>query len=63
MPAGKTACPHTTRGEFLTCPPNKHCIELWLTCEQFDAVQEASQFVGCGTDLERYIIRLIMEHC
>jgi hypothetical protein len=42
---------------------NKHKIEIFLTCEQFELVQEASHYVGCGDDLERYIISIIMERC
>ncbi|MBS3148322.1 hypothetical protein J4219_05535 [Candidatus Woesearchaeota archaeon] len=47
----------------MKCPPHKHEITLWLNCDTFARVQEAAQYVGCGTDLEKYITGLILEHC
>lgn len=41
---------------------DKHKIEIYLTCEQFELVNEAAQFVGCN-DLEHYIISIIMDRC
>jgi hypothetical protein len=38
----------------MECPQDKHKIELFLTCEQFQPVQEAAQITGCGDDIERY---------
>jgi len=47
----------------MPCNPDKHRIEVCLTCEEYERLCEAAQFVGCGTDLERYIKSLIAEHC
>ena len=47
----------------MKCPSNKHEITIWLDCDFFARLQEAAQFVGCGNDLERYIIGIIAERC
>ena len=40
---------------------NKHEITIRLDCELFARIQEATKFVGCGEDLEKYIINIITE--
>ncbi|MBS3148171.1 hypothetical protein J4219_04765 [Candidatus Woesearchaeota archaeon] len=47
----------------MKCPSNKHEITLWLNCEQFALLQQAAQYVGCGNDLERYIIGILADNC
>jgi len=59
----KTGWPGTTRRQSMKCPAHKHEITLWLNCEQFGKLCEASQYVGCGNDLERYIIGILADNC
>ena len=47
----------------MKCPSNKHEIAIWLNCEQFALLQEAAQYVGCGNDLECYIIGILADNC
>ncbi len=52
-----------TRSENMECPQNLHKIEIFLTCDLFERLQEAASYTGCGADLERYIKNLILEKC
>ncbi len=47
----------------MECPQNLHKIEIFLTCDTFERLQEAASYTGCGADLERYIKNLILERC
>jgi hypothetical protein len=47
----------------MECPQDRHKIEVFLTCDTFERVQEAAQITGCRDDLERYIKSIIMERC
>jgi len=47
----------------MECPQDQHKIEVFLTCEQFERLQEAAAITGCGGDLERYIKSIIAERC
>ncbi len=47
----------------MECPQNMHKIEVFLTCDMFELVQEAAAITGCGADLERYVKSIIVERC
>jgi hypothetical protein len=42
-------------------PHAKHKIEIYLTWEQYERLAEAAHYVGCGDDLERYIISILAD--
>lgn len=47
----------------MKCPSHKYELTLWIDCDTYARIQHAAQYVGRETDVERYIIRLILEHC
>jgi len=47
----------------MECPKDKHKIEVFLTCEEYERLCEAAQFTGCDNDIERYIKSIIAERC